>query len=82
MSMSTPTHLVADAAADGAQELGAEGEPVGRHAVGAGDGAQAHHVGVGALVALHAHGADGQEHGKGLPGRGEQGGGGQHTAGA
>ena len=61
-------HLVYDLVGDFRHEVVRQVGPVGRHGVGAGNGAQGYGVLVGALVAHYADAADsGEEHGAGLP---------------
>src|SRR5690606_5248879 len=59
--------FVDDARRDAAEEVVREGIVIRRHAVGRGDGAQRTDVIIGAVVAHHAHGTDGEQHGEGLP---------------
>src|SRR5258705_2336705 len=60
-------HLVDDAAREPGEEIAGQSRPVGRHAVGRGDGADGDHVLVGALVAHDADRLDRQEDGERLP---------------
>src|SRR5262249_25216339 len=62
-----PLDLVDDAGRDVAEELHVEAVEVGRHAVGRRDGAERHHVVVGAPVAHHADGLHRQDHRERLP---------------
>lgn len=63
-----PFHFVDDAAAHFVEDFPREADVVGGHAVGAGDGADAYGVIVGAFVAHDAYAADGRrKDGKGLP---------------
>ena len=61
--------LVDDAAADALEHLVGQRGPVGGHAVFRMHGAHGGGVGVGALVAHHAHAHHRQQHGKALPDR-------------
>src|SRR5881396_617606 len=60
-------HLVDDAAREPGEEIAGQPRPIGRHAVGRGDGADGDHVLVGALVAHDADRLDRQEDGERLP---------------
>src|SRR5262249_41063034 len=60
-------HLVDDARGGLAQKLHVELVEVGGHAVGGGDGAQAHDVVIRAAVSHYADGLHREQHGKSLP---------------
>ena len=60
-------HLVDDPVRGARQHVVRDVRPVGRHAVGAGDGAEADGLLVRPKVAHHAHRLHGQQHGEGLP---------------
>src|SRR3546814_7459129 len=62
-------HLVDDARRAAAEEARVEGVDVGGHAVGRGDGAERADMVIGAAVAHHADGLDGQQHRERLPDR-------------
>ena len=59
-------YLVADACRHVTHEGRGEGVPISSHSITAAHRTQCEHVVVRALVALHAHGLDGQENGKRL----------------
>ena len=60
-------HLVNDAGCDGSEEACFERINIGRHPIGAGHSAQAADAVIGAAIAHHAHGFDGQQHSESLP---------------